>query len=77
MIDELLLLLNKIGAGEHLLDQAEEYYAEYHQQWSSEVAAYFRDMLERKKELIDYEWHRVYKMGLAIALDRDPDQLDI
>lgn len=77
MIDELILLLDKIAEDEDLINRAEEYFIQYHRLWSGDVAAYFEDMLERKRDQLYYEKDRLEKMGQAIATDRDRPMPDI
>lgn len=70
LIEELSRLLHKIHASEELVRNAEAYYAEKHVYMSDGVASYFRDMLERKRDMIAYEWDRVDKLGQAIHAGR-------
>lgn len=62
-----MVLLNKVIESEDLVQRAEQYYDEQGHTWSPGLAAYFRDLLERKKDQIHYEWYRVNKMGMEIA----------
>lgn len=75
--EELMLLLDKVTASEDLVRRAELYLERNRHRWSLGVEAYFRDFLERKKDQIHYEWHRVNAMGTAIALDRWSSPPDI
>lgn len=73
----LVMLLDKIHRNEDLLHHFEEYYLLTENRWSPGAASYFRDWMERKRDQIDYEKHRVSQIGLAIAAGRDIDPLDI
>lgn len=76
-IDELSLLLRKVTASENLVRRAEAYFYHHSKDWSPGVCAYFEDLLERKRDMIAYEWDRVGRMGDAIASGRDPRRMDI
>lgn len=63
-------LLNRVLAAEEFVQNAEQFYDELHMTWREDIAAYYRDGLERKKDLIQYEWHRINKLGMQIALEQ-------
>lgn len=69
-IDELALLLEKVRVAEDLIQRAEVFLYTRKDQWAPVLVANFEDMLERKRDQLDYEWHLVKKMGMKIATDR-------
>lgn len=73
----LMLLLEKISNSESLLNRFEEHFLHPDREWSKPVASYLMDWMERKRDQIDYEKHRVTQIGLAVASGRDIDPLDI
>lgn len=73
----LVLLLEKIERSEDLLARFEAYFVDPERDLSRQLRAYLLDWMERKRDQIDYERHRVYQIGLAIAAGRDTDPLDI
>lgn len=77
MMDELVLLIDRVTASENLYQRLEAFYAAKHHEWSPTVASYFKDMLQRKLDQIDYEWHRVHQMGRAVASGRSEQRVDI
>jgi hypothetical protein len=76
-INEVSVLLDKIMAQESLIVRAEQFYDEHHEQWPDGVASYFLDVLERKRDMVYYEWDRLNRMGQAIATGRDRRRIDI
>jgi hypothetical protein len=77
VINELTLLLEKVRTSEDLLHRAEAFYLEHVDEWSTDFATYFKDMLERKRDQVYYEWYRVGQMGDAVAAGRDMRRIDI
>lgn len=77
MINELIRLLEKVAADEDLIWRAEKYYEQYHHLWSDGVFSYFNDLLERKRDQLEYEKDRIERLGMAIAADRDKQVPDI
>lgn len=80
LVYELSVLLRKVQASEELIHKAERYFDEHHDEWLRDMpgfVSHFQDVIERKRELIDYEWHRIDTLGQAIAANRDPSRLDI
>jgi hypothetical protein len=80
--DDIAHLLEKVTKSEERVALAEAYYKKMMPIWAEElhgeeIAAYFLDILERKKDQIDYEWYRIDQMGRAIASGRHPGQMDI
>lgn len=71
-IDMLGRLVLRINKAKDLLDRAEAYFEEHHREWSDGVAGEFQDLLEAKRDMIDYELHRVERMGWDIVLHRNP-----
>lgn len=76
-MDDLELLLTKISDSEDLIERAEAFYAEKHREWSDGVCITFEKFLERKRDQVHFERHLAEQMGWSIALDRDPNDLDI
>lgn len=74
---ELMWLIDKINHSRSLIERADAYYEEYHHQWSDNVGAYFLDLLERKRDQLDYEEHRAERLGWLIASGRDTPKHDI
>jgi hypothetical protein len=74
---EMVWLIDKIRNAKSVLESAEAYYEERHQQWAPGVAASFMDMLEKKRDMLEYEEHRAEKLGWLIASGRDTLKLDI
>jgi hypothetical protein len=77
MTEELLRRLDRLARLEALVQRAEVFYAEQHHDWPGGMCAIFQDLLEAKKDLVNYETHQVEKLGSMIALDRDPEALNI
>lgn len=77
LINEISRVLHRIHIAENLVQRAEEYYLKRKDDWFSELRGYFLDTLERKKELIDYEWDIVRRLGEAIAAGRNYRHFDI
>lgn len=77
LIYELQVLLEKVQHSEDRVRRAIEFRDTRHQHWSKEVDSYFQDWIERKREQIDYEWHRIDRLGQEIASawgrSRDPE----
>lgn len=67
LIYELQVLLEKVQRSEDLVRRATEFRETRHYNWSKGVDSYFQDWLERKREQIDYERHRIDRLGQAIA----------
>lgn len=76
MIYEVSMLLRKVTAAEDLVRRAERYFEERSHDWPDGIAAYFMDLLERKRDLIDYEWYLIGKLGDAIASGRSEQIID-
>lgn len=70
LIYELQVLLEKVQASEDLVRRAIEFRETRHYNWSRGVDSYFQDWLERKREQIDYEWHRIDQIGRDIHAGR-------
>lgn len=77
LIYELSRILHRVTAAEDLIQRAEAFYEEQKTEWSRELPAYFFDTLERKKELIAYEWEIIRRLGEAIAAGRNYRHFDI
>lgn len=77
LIYELSVLLDKVQHSEDRVRRAIEFRDTRHQHWSKEVDGYFQDWIERKREQIDYEWHRIDRLGEAIAAGQNPKRADI
>ena len=82
LIHELSVLLTKVTSSEDLVHRAEAYREQHCDQWywSDSFSGSFQDWLERKREQIDYEWHRIDHLGHQIAAIRNPEwyeRLDI
>lgn len=71
LIYEISRLLHRVKESEDVLYKAELYYQEHYYEFSKEFAAYFQDMLERKRDQIEYEYYRIKRMGEAIASGRN------
>lgn len=76
-MDELAMLLDKIEVDEDLIERLELFYAERLEDWSDEFIAHFEKFLERKREQLYFEQTRAERLGWRIALEHDPDGLDI
>lgn len=79
---ELAWLIRKIVHTENLLAELHEFFYEHTiydegYLWSNEFSAYFHDMLERKREQLQYEKHRAERLGMLIATGREAPKLDI
>lgn len=68
---ELVWLTKKVKADESLIQRAEDFFDAKQYLWSRDVLAYFLDMLERKKEQLYYEQHRLEKLAWQIVMERD------
>lgn len=64
---EVSRLLAKVQASEQLVTRLEAFYLIHRDEWREEIAAYFLDIIERKKDQIHYEWDRIGRMGDAIS----------
>lgn len=74
----LALLLEKIERSIKTLNGVEALYVDPKCEFSRGMRATLLDWMERKQDQIDYERHRVYNIGLAIAAGRSSsDLLDI
>lgn len=76
-MDELELLLSKIRDSEDLIERAEAFYAEKSREWSDGMMITFEKFLERKRDQVYCEQHLAEQMGWRIALDKDPNDVDI
>lgn len=67
---EIGVLLAKVTASEEVVHTAELYFEEKHKHWRLEIEGRFLDLLEKKRTQIDYDWHRIRRLGEAIASGR-------
>lgn len=72
---ELAWLVKKVKDNENLVERAEDYFEENHHRWSKEVTAYFLDMLEKMKDQLYYEQHRLEKLAWKLEMDRENNVL--
>lgn len=77
MIDELAFLVAKVRADRETILKAEIFLSENEHDMHEGVACYFKDMLEKKKDRLSYEQHRIKRMGWAIGAGRDHRRIDI
>lgn len=77
LIEEISRTLHRIHVAEDQIQRAEEFYSKHKDDWFIGVQGMFLDALERKKELIDYEWHIVQHLGEAISAGRNYRHFDI
>jgi hypothetical protein len=71
---ELAWLTKKLKASESLLERAQAYFANHHEEWSKGVTAYFMDMLMRKQDQLYYEQHRHEELAWQLVMERDAKQ---
>jgi hypothetical protein len=77
LIDEISRVLHRIHVAEDRVQRAEEYYWKHKDNWFPVLQGMFLDRLERKKELIAYEWDIVRQLGEAISAGRNYQHFDI
>jgi hypothetical protein len=70
LIYEISILLDKVHRSETLVETIEAYLKDPTREISGSMRCYVRDVLERKRDQIDYEWLRIKRMGQAIASGR-------
>lgn len=68
---ELVWLTKKVKADEDLIEKAEEYFDENQHRWSRGVLYSFMNMLERKKDQLYYEQHRLEMLAWKIVEARE------
>lgn len=66
-LEELQRLLGRVAQMEGLVDRVQAYFDEHHHLWSAGLSSYFMDFLERKREQVEYEWHRIHQLGRSYA----------
>lgn len=76
MIEEIGMLISKITKNEELVYHAQQFWEARHHDWSPGIEAYFLDLLAKKRDMIEYEWDRVRRMGEAIAAGREYMPID-
>lgn len=67
LIDEIGRLLERVLASEDLVARVERYRFDSQRELSEDVQSQIQDWLERKREQIDYEWHRIEHLGQAYS----------
>lgn len=70
LVYEIRVLIDKVHTSEALVREADIFFKNKSHQWRPEIQSYFLDNLERKRDQIDYEWHRIERLGQAIAAGR-------
>lgn len=68
---ELIWLTKKVNADEDRIRRAEDYFDEHQREWSRGVLSYWLNMIERMKDQLYYEQHRLEMLAWQIIEVRE------